>query len=70
MTSVKKNYTLCDFQCPIKDKCARYLEGLDRSKTDHFAFMPYKNGKCNFHEPLTEDDIIDRVNQIVNRRMN
>lgn len=58
---MKKNYTLCDYQCPLKDKCARYLEGLDRTKTDHFATYPYKNNKCNFYEPLTEDDIIDRI---------
>lgn len=68
---MKKNYTLCDFsECPLKEKCARYLEGLDRTKTDHFGNYPFKNGKCNYFEPFTEDDIIKKVTDIVNRRMN
>lgn len=64
---MKKNYTLCDFgKCVLKDKCARYLEGLDRAKTVHFATMPYKNGKCSFFVPLSEDDIIDKINNFLN----
>lgn len=66
-----KTKTLCDFkECPIKNKCWRYLEGLDRTKTDHFALMPYKNGKCNFLEPLTEDDLAERVQNFINRLNN
>jgi hypothetical protein len=67
---MKKTYTLCDHDCPLKSKCARYCEQMDKTKTDHFATMPYKNGKCNFLEPLTEDDIAERVQDFINRLNN
>ena len=63
---MKRTYTMCDdHNCPLKDNCWRYLEEIDKTKTDHFAFSPYKKGKCNFHEPLTEDDLIERVTNFI-----
>lgn len=63
-----KNYTLCDFsECPLKGNCWRFLADLDRTKVVHFAVMPYKKDKCNFFEPLTEDDLIERVQRVINK---
>jgi hypothetical protein len=58
-------FVLCDHQCPKHKDCARYLEGLDRKNTNYIDPIPYKNGKCSFFEPFTEDDIIERVNKII-----
>jgi hypothetical protein len=61
---MKTNYTLCDFKCPLKEDCARYLEDLNKSNTNHFAFMPYSESKqkCNFFVQLEIDDIINLLN--------
>jgi hypothetical protein len=59
------NNTLCDHKCPKHNDCARYLEGLIRKNTLHLDPLPFKEGKCNFFEPLTEDEIIERVNKII-----
>jgi hypothetical protein len=67
---MNNNNILCDHKCPLHENCARYLEGIDRSKTFHVDPVPYKDGKCFLFTPLTEDDVIDKVNKIVNRRMN
>jgi hypothetical protein len=62
-----KSYTLCSFNCPMKDSCARYCPEMDKSKTDHFAANPfnYDRNRCGFYEHLTDDDIIERINQIL-----
>jgi hypothetical protein len=62
---MKSNCTLCDFkECPLKEDCARYLEDLDKTNTNHFAFMPYSEAKkkCNFFVQLEIDDIINLLN--------
>jgi hypothetical protein len=70
----KKSYTLCDFaECLLKEKCARYLEGLNRLTTNHFAFMPYNPilKKCGFFEPFTEEgekELSDReINELIQK---
>jgi hypothetical protein len=59
----KKSYTLCDHKCPVHQNCARYLDDMDKTKTNHFAWMPYdkKEKKCGFFVLLTEEEIIDRM---------
>jgi hypothetical protein len=64
---MKKNYDQCDAIlkdgesiCPIKDKCARYFEDIDKTTTNHLAFGPYKIDRkhCGNFEPY-ELDIIN-----------
>jgi hypothetical protein len=64
---MKKNYTLCDYkECPLKEKCARYLEDLDRTKTNHFGTIPYNHEKneCNF---CVSDETEEIIRQMLNR---
>lgn len=67
---MNNNNILCDHKCPLHEKCVRYLDVLDRTNTDHIDPMPYKNDKCSWFVEITEDDIVDKVQQIINRRMN
>lgn len=63
---MNNNAISCDHKCPKHESCARFLEGFDRRNTFHFDPMPYKDGKCNWFVQLTEDDLIDKVNRIIN----
>jgi hypothetical protein len=60
------NSVMCDHQCPIYEKCQRYLPSLDRKKDDHIDPMPYKGGKCGFFVELDEDYIVKKVTDFLN----
>jgi hypothetical protein len=65
---MRKTYTLCEgTDCPLRDKCARYLPDLDKRTTIHFAPVPYQKekDKCNFYEP--DDDILNELNIVSNQ---
>lgn len=41
--------------CPLRNNCAFYCPTMDKTKTDHFAWMPYKKGKCDEYEQIDLD---------------
>lgn len=55
--------------CPLKDSCAFYCVGFNKSKTDHFAWMPYnlRTGKCDKYQ---EKDIDSIIVTTLNKRRN
>jgi hypothetical protein len=70
---MKKNYTLCEgTNCPIKERCARYLPDLVRSTTDYFDPIPYDHNRrmphqktgemCGQFEPDKLEDILKNLN--------
>jgi hypothetical protein len=67
---MNNNAISCDHPCPLHESCARYLQGFDRKKIYHVDPMPYKNGKCSLFVALTEDDLIEKVNRIINPKLN
>jgi hypothetical protein len=67
-----KDRILCDYKCPLHDKCRNYVEGFDKTKTMHWGKDPfnYQKGKCSGFEPFSEDDLIDRINNILIKPLN
>jgi hypothetical protein len=59
---MKKNYDVCDgilkdkSICPLKEKCARFFEEIDKAKMFHLAWGPYnkEKQKCGLFEPYEE----------------
>jgi hypothetical protein len=62
---MNNNCISCDYKCPLHENCARFNEYLDKSKEFHFGTNPYKNGKCFYFSPITDDDIIDKVTKFL-----
>lgn len=67
---MKKSYTLCEFACPLHEKCARYLPEIDKLTTDHFSHSPYDTikGSCGFFEPYSEESESDTL-PLTNRQI-
>jgi hypothetical protein len=41
---MKRNYTLCEGTgCPIRQRCGRWQEHLDKKTTEHWGQIPYQH---------------------------
>lgn len=69
-----KKYTLCPYRCPLHEGCARFCESMDKSKTFHFGKNPYevtkKTNQCNWFIKMGEDDVIDKINELLKIKSN
>jgi hypothetical protein len=69
-----RDIELCEFaQCPLKDKCVRFMEDLDKTEFRHIATYPYKEDKkkCGYFissdsiriDQRIIDNILERIKQ-------
>jgi hypothetical protein len=61
MIEENKGRILCDFKCPLHDRCRNYVSGFVKATTKHWGADPfnYVKNKCMGFAELTEDDLAD-----------
>lgn len=59
--------TYCDGKnCTMTKDCLRFNEHIDPKKDEHFAYSPFKNGKCAFFIGVDFSDLNKKITEIMN----
>lgn len=67
------DFVLCDFKCPLHEKCVRFMEDIDKSDWLHFGKNPYNENadKCthfiSYENIELNDKIIDNILEKIKR---
>ena len=57
-------------ECPMKESCHRFTATPSEYKQAYFETPPVKDGKCNMYWGVTQEQIMQQLNEIVNGKHN